>query len=77
MDSLYDGRKKTGYSLEEVYFHAENQRLIKELRAKNGSDTSDEEEQSEGVVIDAGSRFEQRREEAASKAAQTANKKAA
>ena len=33
--SLYDGRKKTGYSVEEEYFHKQNQRLIEELRKKN------------------------------------------
>lgn len=68
MDSLYDGRKKTGYSVEEAYFHKENQRLIEELRKKNESETN-----SEGSVIDATARFERRREEGAS----TQKKKAA
>jgi hypothetical protein len=58
--SLYDGRKKTGYSVEEEYFHKENQRLIEELRKKNETHSED---QTRGVVIDATSRFEQRREE--------------
>jgi hypothetical protein len=58
--SLYDGRKKTGYSVEEEYFHKENQRLIEELRKKNETQNVD---QTQGVVIDASSRFEQRREE--------------
>jgi len=61
MDSLYDGRKKTGYSVEEAYFHKENQRLIDELRKKNET-----EQKPEGSVIDASARFEQRREESAS-----------
>jgi hypothetical protein len=56
--SLYDGRKKTGYSTEEAYFHKENQRLIEELRKKNQA----EGEKKDGVVIDASARFEQRRE---------------
>ncbi|MEO5666842.1 MAG: hypothetical protein ABIR96_02160 [Bdellovibrionota bacterium] len=57
--SLHDGRKKTGYSVEEAYFHKENQRLSEELRKKN----TQTQESVQGVVIDASARFEQRRED--------------
>jgi hypothetical protein len=60
MDSLYHGRKKTGYSLEDAYFHSENQRLISELRQKNA--TLESADRPEGVVIDATTRFEARRQ---------------
>lgn len=63
MDSLYDGRKKTGYSLEEAYFHSENKRLIQEFRAKNGTEAAPNEDGAEGVVIDAQARFQERRDE--------------
>ena len=58
--SLYDGRKKTGYSVEEEYFHKQNQSLIEELRKKNEIPS---EAPSQGTLIDATSRFEQRRDE--------------
>lgn len=58
MSNLYDGRKKTGYSSEEAYFHAENKKLIQEMRKKNGKKT----DESEGAnVIDAQDRFAERR----------------
>jgi|GEM_PF-3377558 len=60
--SLYDGRKKTGYSLEEAYFHEENKRLVEELRRKETR--SDDTRSKQGVVIEASERFEQRREQA-------------
>ncbi len=63
MDSLYDGRKKTGYSSEEAYFHTENQKLIQKIREQNKGSKTQDSRNTEGVVIDASTRFQNRREQ--------------
>jgi hypothetical protein len=77
MTKLYDGRKRTGYSSEEAYFHEENKRLIQELRKKNNREADVPIEG--GTVIDASDRFAERRSQAAGKSGseEGGNKKAA
>ena len=75
MTKLYDGRKRTGYSSEEAYFHEENKKLIAELRKKNGRPA---EQPVGGEVIDATEQFAARRASAqAGKSGQEKQKKAA
>jgi hypothetical protein len=78
MTKLYDGRKRTGYSSEEAYFHEENKRLIQELRKKNNREV-DAPPIEGGTVIDASDRFAERRSQAAgkSRSKERGNKKAA